>query len=147
MYNYNNYNNSIKTNNKRILLELNKQKENRIKHYIEIFLSNDNIKQKDINKILLDNKILCNIIKYNSVVFNKKQEKYKIEKGFKINIFEISNTDLFNLYFEFRNILKINCIWINIDNDFFNNCITKYKPYLTAVNNLNLTPILCSEYL
>jgi len=117
-------------------------------HFIELFISKKNIfiKEKVLNDILLKNKVLCNINKLKSVVFDKKQNSYILEQGFKIDIFSISDLNLIKLWFNFKKSLSINCLWINVDKSFYNGCICEYDFYKNLCEKYNLNKINCSEY-
>ena len=112
---------------------------------IELFLSREEkIKEVDLMNILKNNKILCNTFKLNSVIFSKKENKYKTENGFKLTIFSIKENDFIKLWLNFIEDLNICCIWVDCGK--FHNCITQNNFYKRVCLKHKLKPFGCSEY-
>ena len=97
--------------------------------------------EKKLFKVLMNNEILCDIAGNESIVFNKIANEYRKEQGHKVNIYKITNKKLLNVWLKMREILKINCIWLDMDKEKYHGCIVKYFSDYSAKNG-----IACSEY-
>lgn len=111
---------------------------------MEMYISNSDLEVSKVLRILKENRVLCNVIPLYSVVFNKKAKKTEIEKGCKVDIFSITDNDLFKVYLQLKTELGITCIWINKDK--YSGCICEYKPFINYEKSNNIALVTCSEY-
>jgi len=111
---------------------------------LKIFISNKNIDENILLETLQHKKILCNVTKYKSIIFNKTKNTYEIEPGFKIEPFNINHKGIIALWDALRVNLKIHCLYIKSFN--YEGCITRLPEYLNYCKKNNIEPLTCSEY-
>ena len=110
----------------------------------ELFISS---KDFDINKLsstLCNHGVNSNISTQISTVTDKKTKETNQENGAKVEIFDIAEENLFNLYDGLIDNMGINCLWINRGD--FHNCITKMSGYAKHCKEHGKQAKTCSEY-
>jgi len=115
---------------------------------VEMFISSlKGISPEDVMDTLIVFKVLANVTVIHSSVYNKKADAYRVEKGVRIDIFDITPGLLVYLWlsgFKNREDLGLHCAWINTPD--FNGCILNTEWYLSFCKNHHLIPEKCSEY-
>jgi len=92
-----------------------------------IYLSNNNLTKKKILTILLKRDIACNMYPMDSICTvdsGSKTGKTEIEKGFKIDILDITKKDCISLWKNFKKVFGIGCMYIETDK--YEGCIEHY---------------------
>ena len=115
---------------------------------VEMFISSlKGISPEDVMDTLIVFKVLANVTVIHSSVYNKKADAYTVEKGVKVDIFNIAPENLINLWvngFKNREDLDLHCAWVNTPDH--NGCILNTNWYSNFCRNHHLTPEKCSEY-
>ena len=115
---------------------------------VEMFISSlKGISPEDVMDTLIVFKVLANVTVIHSSVYNKKADAYTVEKGVKVDIFNIAPENLINLWvngFKNREDLGLHCAWINTPDH--NGCILNTNWYSNFCRNHHLAPEKCSEY-
>ena len=109
-----------------------------------VFISKKDLKYKSVYHLLLSMHLNSNITPLKSVVFNKKLDRNILEKGLKIDFFDINDKDLINFWLSCRALTGIHCFYLETPN--FKGCITQYKPYLYQCNEKGIRALRCSMY-
>jgi len=115
---------------------------------VEMFLTSPKgISPIGATHILVNHKVLANITAIHSSVYNKKADDCFIEKGVKIEIFDISPEKLIHLWingFKNREDLDFHCAYINTPD--YSGCILNTSWYIDFCVSHALIPEKCSEY-
>ena len=97
--------------------------------------TNKTHKKKDIFDIFINSKVLCQLTETQSCICSK--EKYKLEKGYIIKIFDTDNETFKSLIWEkLKVLLDLDCAFIKIENEYMG-CIKNWPNVFVKSNCIN----------